>query len=371
MDADNDSTRMLVGRDRRAPAAASTWEVSRDIDACAAEWDLLADRTHALPYVRPGWVEAWWRAFGRGRLEVVLVRRAGRLVGLVPLVRTHRGVRSPTNWHTPAFALLHEDEAAAQELARAVFARRPASAQLAFIDPDGSDRTALRRAAEAARYSVLERAYVQSPYLQLDGDWASYERGLSKNVRGDISRRRRRLAEAGASAVQVADGTEDLDGLLEEGFRVEASGWKASQGTAIRSEAATRAFYTEIARWAAARGCLRLGFLRLDGQVIAFVYDIEEAGVHYYLKGGYDPAFSQFSPAKVLLHAMVERAFAEGLERFEFLGGDEPYKRHWANATRELRLLQFFAPTPLGLLQRNAYSSVRPFAKRILASLGR
>lgn len=359
--------RMRPDAGRTTPA----YEVCREIEALADEWDGLADRTGAVPYLRPGWIGAWWRAFGSGALEVVLIRRDDRLAGLVPLARARGTLRSPTNWHTVAFGLLAEDPAAARDVARAVFARRARSAQLAFIDPEGQDLPALRWAAQEAGYTVFERAYVRSPYLRIDGDWASYEHTLSKNVRNDVARRRRRLGDAGSVTIEVMDGRDDLDRLLEDGFKVEASGWKAARGTAIGSREHTRTFYAEVARWAATRGCLRLAFLRLDGRAIAFVYDFEDAGVHYYMKGGYDPAFGRFSPAKVLLHAMVERAFAIGLERFEFLGGEDPYKLHWANATRELSLFQAFAPTPLGFLERLAYTRARPLAKRALAALRR
>ena len=39
----------------------------------AEEWDGLADRVGAAPWTRPGWVAAWWRAFGSGRLQIVEV----------------------------------------------------------------------------------------------------------------------------------------------------------------------------------------------------------------------------------------------------------------------------------------------------------
>src|SRR5262249_41813831 len=46
-----------------------------DIGPLAREWEELADRVQAVPWVRPGWVAAWWRAFGKGALEVLAVRR--------------------------------------------------------------------------------------------------------------------------------------------------------------------------------------------------------------------------------------------------------------------------------------------------------
>src|SRR5439155_15365660 len=104
-------------------------------DPILAEWDELATRCGASVFLRPGWVAAWWRAFGRGRLELITTRRAGRLFGLLPLA--HRGGRwsSPTNWHTPLFGVLADDVAAAAELADRLLESRPREVSLSFVDP--------------------------------------------------------------------------------------------------------------------------------------------------------------------------------------------------------------------------------------------
>jgi CelD/BcsL family acetyltransferase involved in cellulose biosynthesis len=335
------------------------------------EWDELADRAGAAPFARPGWICAWWRAFGKGTFEPVTLRHDGRLTALIGLARAHRRLESPTNWHTPAFAALAEDDATLAELVGRVFIQRPPSVQVGFIDPDDPLAALLRESARRARYSVLERTLVRSPFLEIEGDWEAYERSLSKNVRNDVGRRLRRLSEEGKVTFEVADGSERLDVLLAEGFAIEAAAWKGKGGTAIASDERTSRFYREVASWAASRGWLRLGFLRLDGRPIAFLYDLEENGVHYYLKGGYDPGLARFSPSKVLLHLMVQRAFRVGLRRFEFGGSDEAYKLQWASATRDLALLQAFSRSLQGLAERAAHAHGRPLAKRVLALAGR
>src|SRR5947209_9470601 len=99
------------------------------LDALSGEWDELADRVNAAPWLRPGWIGAWERAFGRGSFEVLTLTRNGRLVGVLPLELRFGVLRSTSNVHTPAFSLLVEDEAAARELARSLLARgeRPVS----------------------------------------------------------------------------------------------------------------------------------------------------------------------------------------------------------------------------------------------------
>ena len=109
--------------------------------------------------------------------------------------------------------------------------------------------------------------------------------------------------------IEVLDGAVDLDGAIDTILAIEASGWKGRAGTAVAFKPADEAFYRALARWAAAKGWLRLSFLRLDGQAIAFHYSLQARGVIYALKIGYSEQFAAQAPGKILLVAEIERAF--------------------------------------------------------------
>ena len=166
---------------------------------------------------------------------------------------------------------------------------------------------------------------------------------------------------------ELHDGRERLEALLDEGLCVEASGWKGAGGSAIDSAAATRRFYGAVAAWAAARGSLRLGFLRLDGRAVGFHLDLEDDGVLYHLKGGYDESYARFSPGKLLHARVIEWACGRGLRRYEFLGADEPYKRQWTSDARVLVEAAAYRTSPLGLVGWSASRFGRPAARRVLA----
>jgi CelD/BcsL family acetyltransferase involved in cellulose biosynthesis len=326
----------------------------------AADWDDLADRTGASPFVRPGWIAAWWDAFGRGKLDVLAVRRDGRLAAVLPVVRRAGGVHSPSNWHTPEYGAVSEDAAAAREAFDALFAARPAYAFLRFFGPGGDEAAA---AGAVAGYATGRRVIQQSPYLPLDGGWESLRRPRQKQ----IERNRKKLAELGELAFTVHDARHDLDERLEEAFATEGSGWKLANGTAIVSQPATRQFYTAFARWAAGRGILRLFFLRVDGRPVAGQIGVADRGRYYFLKGGYEPELGKLGPGIVLLNDIVHWAADEGLTTFDFLGKPEPQKLEWTDALRELVAVEAFSPSPAGIAARTAYARGRPLAKKLVA----
>ena len=342
-----------------------TVEVADGLGSLAEEWQELAEQTEAAPFCHPGWVRAWRAAFGRGDLRLFAARRAGRLVGLVPMQLQRGALRSTTNAHSPEFDLLAVDDEAANALAEAVFAERAWEVAVGPVDVDGFGLRALRAAARAHGYRTVLRPTVRAPYLRLASGVAAHEQSLSRNLRHDVERRLRRLCEAGVVSVQVADGSERLEDLLAEGFRVEQLSWKGSHRTAIASGEQTSRFYRELARWAESTGSLRLAFLRLDGRPIAFQFDLETAPTYYSLKIGYDPEYERFSPGKLLAYAMVSRAVARGLSVYELLGTDEAWKYRWTNDVRERVAFHAFSPSATGRIASSTFRYGRPLVRRM------
>jgi CelD/BcsL family acetyltransferase involved in cellulose biosynthesis len=334
------------------------------VEPLAVDWDALADEVGASPFLRPGWVAAWWRAFGRGRLAILSLRRAGRLVGLVPLTRRGGALRGTANWHTMDFGLLAVDQEARQQLAAALFAATPRRATLGFLAAEGADLPICSAAALNAGYRLVARPIEQSCLVPTDGDWDAYQSRLPAGRRRDLRRCRRRLSQLGDLALEVCEGAASVD-TLRQVLPLEASGWKGQAGTAILSRPQTRMFYTEVTRWAAGRGWLRLYVLRLDGRPLAFHWVLLGGDSAYHLKGGYDVAFRKLSPGILIIWEILARSFADPAVRWECLGAAEPYKLVWPGEVRPKLLLQAFAPSPAGLVDWAAISYGRPAAKRI------
>ena len=260
------------------------------VEPVADEWDALADRVATVPWARPGWFRAWYRAFAGGCAQVLVLRRGGTLVGVVPIISKRGVVRGASNWHTPEFRPLADPDAL-PELADALFMQRPHRIALQFVDAEEAGSKACRAAAERAGYRIQVRTLERSPSSRPTRAGMSTAVAEHGSCFRELRRRRRRLESEGRFEFEVHDGRERLEELLDEGFGVESAGWKADAGSAIASQPETQRFYREIASWAARRNWLRLAFLRLNSKPFAFDFAIEHDGVHYLLKTGYDPAF--------------------------------------------------------------------------------
>jgi CelD/BcsL family acetyltransferase involved in cellulose biosynthesis len=340
--------------------------VHESLEGIQPEWDLLAKRTGAPPFLRPGWIEAWWRAFGAGRLLALTASEDGAITGVLPIVRRRGRVGSPTNWHTPIFGGVYANAETAGEIAEGVAGLTAAHVRLRFLDSRDPLVGAIRTTAQRSNLPVLQRTIQSSPYVPIEGTWEEFRARLSKNRLRSTARRERRLAELGEVRLVVEDGSERLDELLEEGFALEATGWKAAGGTAILSDPRTRAFYHEVCRWAAAAGLLRLVFLRLDGRAIAFNLCLEDSLAHYALKPGHSPEMARYGPGALLIYRMIERSFSLGLESHELLGASDEFKRSFAGDHLHTQVeLQVFSKALRGRATKLVETRILPLARRV------
>lgn len=330
------------------------------------DWSRLSRQSS--PPMTPEWAAAWSAAYGsRYRLDSSLRdRREGG--ALLPLVR-HR--RRP--WRLEMLSarelgepmdVLAADEAAVQSLVSDLAARRQ-NLDLRRVPADSVVVSAVRRAYRG-RGALIVRPSDGSPTMAIDPTWTEPESHLSKRRRQDLRRAARRAAELGEVTYDLVDAGEDLDERLDEFVAVEAGGWKTRAGTALACQPEQQHFFRTYAQALAARGQLRLSFLRIGGEVAAAQYAVQHADRLWLLKIGYDERFARCSPGTLLLLRSVSSAAAEGARSVEFLGRSEPWTARWTTDERPCVHVLAYARRPAAAVcvGEDAYRYARVVAQR-------
>jgi CelD/BcsL family acetyltransferase involved in cellulose biosynthesis len=313
-----------------------------ELEAHLAAWSELADEAGEL-FETPQWLLSWLEAYWPGRpWRFLLLYQDERLEGLLPLVDDARGelccngcLTLPINDHVERCGFLHRSapgpliEAAVRHLRQGQRRLR-----LRFHRSEaGPALEAHRVAARGQGLHFATRPASESPEVRLEGGYAEYLAGRSKNYRKLLRRKQRLLREAGSARWVVVAAAEDLSAHWPALLAVEARSWKAAQQTSIDTEPAAEAFYSALARRCAERGWLRSYLLYLEDQPVAHLLGVVHRQRYYALKSSYDGRHEVLSPGVLLFAQALEDCFAAGLERFEILGDAEQWKRqlatHW------------------------------------------
>lgn len=275
------------------------------------------------------------------------MRRAGKLVAVIPVIERPKAVATAADWHVPMLEAVAADAEALDALAVHLLADRR-RVTVDFVPAGSPTASAFEAALHQHGFRVRSRPRLESPFVDFADGWDPYVETLSTRKRRELRRRHRRLEEEGRVEFEVSDGSYDLDRRLSEGFAVEGSGWKDSGGTAIMSDRRVERFYREVTCWAANEGMARLAFLKVGGRPIAFDLSFVHGGSEWLLKTGFDPEWSRFSPGSLLRIEALQRAYEEKVVTYEFAGANDAWKLEWTNNTRAVLIIEGFALGPAG-----------------------
>ena len=100
--------------------------------------------------------------------------------------------------------------------------------------------------------------------------------------------------------------------------------------------------------------------VHVDGRVISCHFGFREQHRLLWYKPTFDVAWANYAPGKVHIALAAQRSITEGLSEFDFMQGNEPYKRLWADLTTETKSFALGRPMAYPIWRWN--TAVRGFA---------
>lgn len=312
-------------------------------DTLAASWDHLSRTCEtATPFQARIWIETWARNFASpSRLTTIVVREGADVVGLFPLVSSvspWRALRpagtGPSDYLSPLLpdaSLVGEMQDALVELGRK---------RLIDLHQQPSDHFFTA----ALPYETIDQA--RCLVLDLPPTYEEYVASLSKSLRYDVRRLGgKALTEKGAVVEWISP--ETVDEFADQFFHLHRLRWK-SRGLPGAFFGRGERFQREWMHAAVPAGLVMMNRLVADGKPAGCVYAMRAGQTCYFYQAGMDPDASSLSPGTILVAKMIEWAIQEGCTTFDFMRGDEPYKRRW-KPNRERTNFRILLP-PSGVL---------------------
>jgi CelD/BcsL family acetyltransferase involved in cellulose biosynthesis len=321
---------------------ASRWSVETITDTGRLEAQIVEQWRDAAikagnAFLTPEWFFSFLEHVPSMTPSIVLVTRDGEPAGLLPLVADQRVVRFPGVQIGDVYEPLAIGESGAEVIDRALPALLAGTSRWTLVNLDRLDvavATRVRSALRGRPFRAVTSGRDTLPTIELRGrSWDEYLLERSHNFRSEIRRKGRALArDHEVEFVEVREETLVPD-ALQVHFALHDRRW---EGRAATAPGWVRPFLRSFAAGAAREGWLRLWHLVVDDQPVASWLGWNLGGRYSYYQAGLDDSWSRFSPGTLLLAQTIRASIDEGASTYDFLLGDESYKRRFTNDEREV-----------------------------------
>ena len=218
--------------------------------------------------------------------------------------------------------------------------------------PEGFLAPELLRPRGLLQALTIRRTVVASHAVATNLPWDEYCATLSSPMRRKLAKARhdaeRECGPVGFTRIQPKP--EEASDALSQLVAVEASGWKARQGSALSTRPDLLRFFKIYSERAAARNRLRVSVLTFDDTAVAVELGLEAYGRSWQLKVAYDEHFAAFVPGLQLIHALIGASVAARLDAFEFLGSAEPWQERWRPQRHSYELAAIYPLRPAAMI---------------------
>ncbi len=181
-----------------------------------------------------------------------------------------------------------------------------------------------------AGHDVETEKLIACPYLEIGPDFEAYYKGLGKNLKHDVAKKSRRLAEQGLEPdFEVVTRVDDA--VLSELRELNRRRFEAAGHRSFFLREDRFAFLRELAPVFSRRQWWLLFLFRVKGRLVAYRLCFSYNGTVYDWNTSYDLEYSQYSLGKILLKPVLAYCFGKGYRVFDFMAGDEDYKLKWTD----------------------------------------
>lgn len=209
--------------------------------------------------------------------------------------------------------------------------------------------------------------YIDTARVTLRGSFDEYWNARGKNLRGNLKKQRARLEREGVITRMVVErDPAAMAAAVADYGRLETSGWKGGQGTAVSVENAQGRYYRAMLEGMAARGAASVYRYYFGEHLVAMDLCVEDGESIVVLKTAYDESVpSNLSPTLLMREEACRSLFDAGRDggkfsRLEFYGRVMEWHTRWTEEVRTMYHVNYYRWPGLGRLHAMLEASSRP-----------
>lgn len=311
---------------------------SEEFTKCDILWEKLSTCCNIFTFKQ--WLLTWWECYGDDKkLKIyILLDENNDAVVILPLMLSNEGENiilsqlcdSCSDYFKAICNSDSSDEI--KELLKYVIRNEKFDRfSISNLRIDDRNTEVLIRAAllinEKINVSIQERNY----FIYTIGKYEDYFTMQSKNFRHKINHAKKKGQKFKFDVICEYD-SEILDVITG----LHCQKWKNDMQVSVFYDQRRMDFLKSVCKEYAKKGWLRIFVLKDNSRIIAYRLGFIHRNIYYDWNTSYDIAYKDMSVGILLCDYVIRYCFLENIKEFDFLRGEEDYKKKFATNSREL-----------------------------------
>ncbi|HMO16036.1 MAG TPA: GNAT family N-acetyltransferase [Pirellulaceae bacterium] len=342
------------------------------------DWEMFGV---ANPMLSWEWLYSWWEAFQSGK-ELLLVRvqdQTGQLVALVPWYKTVNlgGVRvirtlgdgKACSDYVSIICMRENQAEVERQLATALLTNRGFQRQIGrwdWIEFEGHSEDCYAEffaACRAHRLELYTREIERAWVVNLGSSISSYESSLNSSFRRKL-RRAQSLLRGPRVRFVLIESQEEFAQAWTTFCELHQKRRKSLNQPGCFTDSKFEAFLRNSTQRLLVSRQAMLTQIWVDGNPIASDLLLRARSGFQKYQTGVDPQFMSWEPGHLITAAEISYSISEGLAEFDFLRGDEPYKRSWAARANRLFTSRIVSTSQAARISHRAWLAARTLKRQ-------
>ena len=175
------------------------------------------------------------------------------------------------------------------------------------------------------------KEHEKSERVILPNSWDEYQKSLKKNLKSDTKRQKRRLNEIGDLKFYQPIDAKSKKAIIKEMIAQKRIRYKLKKQWDMFDIKEYRDFYMSLSCIKSSSFSVQCSSIKINNELIATHIGILNKDSFYYLMPSHLSNFHKYSPGRILLFELIERAIDRNVDFFDFTIGGEIYKKSFIN----------------------------------------
>lgn len=274
------------------------------------------------------WLKTWWDVFGAEyKLKCITVKENGEVVGIGPFAVSSRGRVIP--WRKVLFigtgpsdrcGIIAKD--GRRDIHMAIWDYLKSTDNWDVIELRDMTSTNPTFINAKSAFPEAEHIASQSPYIDVSCGYSEYMANLSKNMRYNIGRSKRKIESVGGRFTS-RKGDEKCEEGMKMLQKLSNARW---EGDNVLKLPNMMKFAEKVSKIQGELGSTIFHSIDVDDTPIAISMGFEDKNRYMYYLSGFDPEYAKMSPGYVLISEIIHECCLNKVGEVDMLRGTEGYK---------------------------------------------